>query len=198
MKYSKPDNTLHICGKAYEINTDFRVWAEFSDKISTASEKDIFTVMLEFLSFQGLPLSKQSLTAVLAFFRCGNEDKDENEHRHNSEGSEKAVDFEKDMELITAAFRAQYNIDLRRDYLHWWDFVAMFKGLYDYHTISKIMQYRTIDLSKTDKQHRAAYKKLKEKYSLDDKKLHCKSLRERDDAMRQKIRRIQKEVNGSG
>ncbi len=196
MKYLKPENTLHICGKTYEINTDFRVWAEFSDKISTASEKDIFTVMLEFLSFQGLPLSKQSFAAVLAFFRCGNEA--ENDDRHNSDNYERSVDFGKDMELITAAFRAQYNIDLRREYLHWWDFVAMFKGLYDYHTISKIMQYRTIDLSKMDKQHKAVYKKLKEKYSLDDKKSRFKSLRERDDAMRQKIRRIQKEVNGSG
>lgn len=196
MKYLQPENTLHICGKTYEINTDFRVWAELSDKISTASEKDIFTVMLEFISVQGLPLSKHSLSAVLSFFRCGVDA--EKDDRHNSGSYDRAVDFGKDMELITAAFRAQYNIDLRRESLHWWDFVAMFKGLYDYHAISKIMQYRTIDLSKMDKQHKAVYKKLKEKYSLDDKKLHCKSLRERDDTMRQKIRRIQKEVNGTG
>ena len=62
----------------------------------------------------------------------------------------------------------QYSIDLNSiKYLHWWKFKAMFKSLKEDNLISKIISYRSIDLSEIkDDEEKARYKKLKEIYKL--------------------------------
>ena len=63
---------------------------------------------------------------------------------------------------------SQYKIDLYSiDYLHWWKYKALFKGLTEDNEIVKIMGYRSMDLSKIkDKEQKEHYKKLKKMYAL--------------------------------
>lgn len=192
MNYKKPEKEITVKGVKYEIDTDFRTWAAFACEIeNTKSEKDAFFTVANFVGKLGLPLSRESLEAVLLFFCCGETESDKNDKQ-----KEQALDFKKDEELITAAFRTQYGIDLRSEYLHWWDFLANIKGLKSDLPIVEIMGYRTIDLGKVDKSRKAYYRKLKNKYSL--RKKHYVSLEDRDNALKEHVKKIQERVSGSG
>ena len=84
--------------------------------------------------------------------------------------NKKAYDFEVDSDLIFTAFMSQYNINLNRDNLHWWEFMALFNSLNDDNEIVKIMNYRTIDLTSIeDKKERKMYSDLQKYYSLEDR-----------------------------
>ena len=63
----------------------------------------------------------------------------------------------------------QYNINLNRDNLHWWEFMSLFNSLKDDTEIVKIMNYRTIDVNSIeDKKERKTYKQLQDYYSLEN------------------------------
>ena len=64
---------------------------------------------------------------------------------------------------------SQYRIDLQDvEHLHWWKFKALLEGLKDDNKLSKILEYRSVDLSKIqDKEQRKFYKEMQDKYSLD-------------------------------
>ena len=147
---------------------------------------------------QGLPVNEDAFRAVLDFFLCGEIPKNTAKKQNMSRKETIAFDFEKDEQLIFAAFMSKYGINLRKiKHLHWWDFMAMFNGLQD-EKICEIIGYRTIDTSKMSKEEKARYRKLKEMYSLDDTRKHYSSLQERDNAIINRFKRLQKEVNGIG
>lgn len=194
MKYEAPPKSIKIDGIDYSIETDYRVWIGFSQKIAKLSDEELLNEILNFMAELRLPKTDEGLQAVLDFYSCG---KKSNDGKKNAPVKQcRAFDFEEDEELIVAAFMSQYHINLRKKKLHWWDFIAMFKGLKDDEKICEIMAYRTMDISKIDKSQKAYYRALKEKYALD--KVHYSSLEERDNALREKMKRIQKEVNGIG
>ena len=63
---------------------------------------------------------------------------------------------------------SQYNIDLQDiEQLHWWKFKALLEGLKEDNKLSKIIEYRSVDLSKIkDKEQRKFYKDMQKQYSL--------------------------------
>lgn len=196
MDYLRNKEELKIQGVNYPINTDFREWISFEKKIATESEEESIKRMLEFAVNANLPICRETFDEILSFFMCGKKF-DENSSKNSgnqttSSKAETAVDFFVDEPLIFSAFKAQYGIDLRKDYLHWWDFIALFNGLTEEHLICKIMGYRTIDLDKVDKSIRPEYKKLKDKYSLNAK--HYATAEERNEALKNRIKKIQREV----
>ena len=74
-----------------------------------------------------------------------------------------------DADYIYSAFMSQYNIDLQDiEYLHWWKFRALFDSLNENNRLSKIIQYRSMDLSKIkDKEQKKFYKNMKKLYKID-------------------------------
>lgn len=79
-----------------------------------------------------------------------------------------AYSFDFDDEYIYAEFRKQYGIILTEvEYMHWWEFRAMFKGLDPDCLFCKIMGYRkvriTSDMSKSEK---AFLQKMKSVHAL--------------------------------
>ena len=64
---------------------------------------------------------------------------------------------------------SQYNIDLQDiEYLHWWKFRALFDSLDENNRLSKIIQYRSMDLTKIkDKEQKKFYKNMKKLYKID-------------------------------
>lgn len=194
MKFKKNIEELEIRGKLFKIDTDFRTWISLEKEVTEAkNDEDSFKPLLNFALSQNLPICRETFDEILSFFVCGKK-------KENSSGSEShqepSIDFEKDEELIFCAFLTQYRINLRADYLHWWDFMAMLNGLTEEHTICKIMGYRTMDLSKIDKKLRPEYQKLKDKYSLTKK--HFATLEDRNNALRERVKKIQKEVEKRG
>ena len=165
--------------KLKEFRTNFRISILFEllmqDPSVEKEDKALQSLMLFYPNPQiinqiGL---QKAIDNILWFYRCGKEENTQS-NEENEEGEIKKIkqiySFEFDDKYIYSAFLDQYNINLQTiEYLHWWEFKAMFNGLKDDNEIVKIMGYRAIDLSKIkDKDEKKRYTKLKQQYALPD------------------------------
>lgn len=165
-----PD-TVEVDGKKYRIYTDFRRWIELgiimSDRSAPMEQKIIDALSLCYPRDSLPPSLEGAVNSMLRFYagslKTSAQDK-------NYDNKKKPIyDFEYDAEYIYAAFLEQYRIDLTTASLHWYQFKALFMGLDENCKISKIMEYRAIDLSKIkDKEQKAFYRKMKRIYRLPD------------------------------
>lgn len=147
------------------INCDFRAMLLFELMISDPKVSDDTKVQLaiSYLYLQPVSDLQQAIDGLLWFYRCGvPKDKNANGKKSN----DRAYDFEQDASLIYAAFRQTYGIDLNETYLHWWKFSALFMALPEDCMLSKIMGYRTMDLSQYKGKEKQYYTKLKRQYRL--------------------------------
>lgn len=165
-----PD-TVTIDDIEYDINTDFRISIMFElmmqDNSLTDYEKLEIALGLYYPKIPHDPI--QAIDSILWFYSCGKID-DTQTTSNVGCGTSKIYSFEHDAEYIYAAFLDQYGIDLQDiEYLHWWKFRAMFKGLKEDNLISKIMGYRAIkitdDMTEAEKKH---YREMKRIYALPD------------------------------
>jgi len=88
-----------------------------------------------------------------------------------SKGIEKAAkkgyDFEQDANLIYSAFYSTYNISLTTvDFLHWWEFLALFEGLPEETMIKRVIYWRTADLSELPKSEKKHVLKMRKLFAL--------------------------------
>ena len=163
-----PDS-VEIDGIEYELHSDFRTSILFEMLMFDENVDDEEKVICALeLYYPVCPENiDEAIEKILWFYRGG---KDINSSTSGSKGksSKEIYNFEYDDEYIYAAFLDQYNIDLQDiDDLHWWKFKAMFKALKEDNEISKIMSYRSMDISKIkDKEQREHYKKLKRMYEI--------------------------------
>ncbi|EJT5929834.1 bacteriophage Gp15 family protein [Clostridium perfringens] len=184
---------VKINGKMYKINSDFRTSILFELLM------DDEEVPSEILPFQALQLYypklppkedfEEAINKIMWFYGGGREDKEVFSKGNGSSSIEEnnIYSFEYDDEYIYSAFLSQYNIDLQDiEYLHWWKFKAMFKGLSESHKIMEIIKYRSIDLSKIeDKKEKEFYKEMKNTFKLPDKinKSESEKLKSIEDAL---------------
>lgn len=161
--------SVGIDDKKYEINSDFRTSILFELLIQDNSidRKNKIHMALK-LYYPVIPKNiDEAIEKILWFYRCGKD-------VTNSKGNGKCktvtqiYSFEHDDDYIYAAFMDQYKIDLQDiEYLHWWKFKAMFNSFKEDIKIVKIMEYRSVDLSKIkDKDQKAYYRKMKELYKI--------------------------------
>lgn len=85
----------------------------------------------------------------------------------NAKAAKKAFSFEQDANLIYAAFYAVYGISLTTvDFLHWWEFMALFEGLPEDTLIQRVMYWRTVDLGSLPKHERKHVTKMRQLFAL--------------------------------
>ena len=167
----KLPDSISVCGEAFAVHTDFRVWVKvehlFAEKRELAPDA-VLSLFSLVLVEKTLPKSfSETLSAILSFYACGKTSAKKGVSSKTSKA--RVVSFAEDAGLIYAAFLAQYGIDLTSASLHWWKFRALFDGLNDNHKICEIMGYRGLDISKIkDREQRARYRRLKELYKLPD------------------------------
>ena len=77
-------------------------------------------------------------------------------------------DFDQDEGLLTAAFLADYGIDLTDPdlKLHWHRFLALFSGLREEDTISRILSIRAADTSRMKGEERDWYTRMQRRYAI--------------------------------
>ena len=162
---------VEINNEEYDINSDFRtsILFELLMQDDSIGEEDKILMALQ-LYYPVIPTDiNLAIEKMLWFYRCGRNMK---KSKGNGKGKNatQIYSFEHDDAYIYAAFMDQYNIDLQDiEYLHWWKFKAMFNSLKEDIKIVKIMEYRSIDLSKIkDKEQKAYYKRMKDLYKLPD------------------------------
>lgn len=164
--------SVFIDNVEYEINSDFRISILFELMMQDNSiDNDERVATALELYYPEIPRDwVQGIQAILWFYRCGRDIEEESQGRGSNKKADAIYSFEHDDEYIYAAFLDQYGIDLQDiEYLHWWKFRAMFKGLKEDNKISKIMGYRSItindDMTDSEKKY---YREMKKIYALPD------------------------------
>lgn len=163
----KLPEAVEIDGVRYRIRTDWRVWARFElVMLDGAISPEAKAAELLAACYIDLPPSLDKAFAAMLDFYAGADGK----KAGRDEGKGRPVySFDYDAQAITAAFWAQYGIDITTTDMHWWKFKALFGALGEDTQLVKTMQYRSVDLSKIkDKEQRAHYRKLKRLYALPD------------------------------
>ena len=145
--------------KQYSINADFKTALKILCKLE---EKGLYVDKLTFVLksfYNELPLTlENALKGLKSFYGIS--------QKGVGEG-DAIFSFEKDSEYIYSAFYSFYNIDLCRENMHWYSFLALFKGLCGENVFSKVLSIRSINPSEIkDSALKQKYIKLKEKYSL--------------------------------
>lgn len=162
-------SSVKIDGTEYEINSDFRTSVLFSllmEDDSLNEEEKVLQALN--LYYPVIPDNlEKAIEQIKWFYSCGKLDNPIGNKKARA-SSKKVFDFEVDANYIYSAFVSQYNIDLQDiGQLHWWKFKALLEGLKEDNKLSKIIQYRSMDLSKIkDKEQRKFYKDMQKQYSL--------------------------------
>lgn len=199
----KLPNLVNIAGAKFVINTDFRTGILFEkmmlDKEIEEDEKSKLAINLYYDNEENRHLryiinnmnnKDEATDKLLWFYRCGREEHEVvgSKKSYSSSSSKNIYDYDFDQEYIYSAFLEQFNIDLQdMEYLHWWKFRALFNSLNENCKFSKILNYRSIDLSKVkDKDEKEFYKNMKALYEIPTK--ISKEEKEKVDAINEALR----------
>ncbi len=161
-----PD-TVNIDGEKCYLKTHFKRWITFELIITDPNLKENLKLAAILpLCFKKLPSNIDvAVKACMEFYR-GNVYKESKQAVSNNKP---VYSFLYDAELIFAAFMSEYGIDLTREDMHWYKFMALFKGLGADNKISEIMHLRGINLSEIkDAEMRKKYRELKRFWALPD------------------------------
>lgn len=152
-----------------KINTNFRSFILF-ELLMQENLKEDYKMAMALKLFYEEPIQdvKKAIEGILWFYSRGK--KEQKSEKTDNTSYNNIYSYEHDADLIYSAFLSQYGIDLATiDYLHWFEFRALFEGLNDENRICQIMGYRSINLNEIkDKKEREKYKKLKRRYALPD------------------------------
>lgn len=169
-----------ISNKEFEINSSFRTGILFEqlmlDKDISDNEKVEISLKLYFENDTNLGKEiediNEAVEKILWFYQCAKDDDSYCTRKKTSRsGINKIYDYDVDQDYIYSAFLQQYNIDLQDiKYMHWWKFRALFKSLNNSSKFTKILEYRSIDLSKIkDKDQKEFYKEMQDLYKIPSK-----------------------------
>ena len=155
---------------SYPIRTDFRTWIKVESILKDNDIPDEFklsviTTVCDL--FFSKDISQESIDAIYdSIFSFWRMYKPINKKAKVSQDI--AYSYEQDFDMIIAAFKQQYNIDILRTEMHWFEFKSLFDGLNDTTMFMKVVYYRTVDLNKVSKEQVKEYRELKEFYRIED------------------------------
>lgn len=150
--------------KGYLIRTDFRIGMQISEALSDVNlaYPEKMAAALQLLYGNGVPHDRETAENGLWWFmRGGAEDEDMPERT----SGKKVFDYEQDNRLVYSAFRARFGIDLTRERLHWFAFLAMLSDVGGC-SLADIMEIRGVDLSKLKDEQQRRYADLQDKYRI--------------------------------
>lgn len=152
-----------VDGAETPINTDFRVSIRFELLMqSDLPDAEKLLQALE-LYYPSPVFTQQAVEKMMWFFAAG-KDAQQSQGKHTPP----VYSFDHDAAHIYAAFLSQYGIDLQSvDYLHWWQFRALFESLKPDNRIVEIMGYRAMELTPDmSKAQRDFYRRMKKQFAL--------------------------------
>jgi Bacteriophage Gp15 protein len=107
----------------YDFRSCLRTIMAFEDNDLTPQEKQ--SIML-FNLYPRIPDNAEAACIQAAWFLNGGKEVDEDQ---DITTSTRVYSFSKDAGYIFAAFRQTHGIDLQKEDLHWWEFLALFMDL---------------------------------------------------------------------
>ena len=158
--------SIEISGGKYGIYTDFRRWTEFEQMMEMDPPAKRYAEILKKYYISLPPKFFEAVYALCKFYAGGIMPQE------NSENCGKRLySYKQDADYIYCAFYAQYHIDLEKESMHWWKFLALLRGLDENCRFMQIVRLRAMDLNEIkDKSERRRIAGLKRKYALCDDK----------------------------
>lgn len=159
------------------INPDFKTVLYCNALIENIPEgedipEDILLDMLKTFYPKVHLFKEEHLSKMFWFLSCGRE-KEKRKFPRKAAGinNNKPFDFKEDADLIYAGFIQQYGIDLQKTDMHWWKFMILLENLGAETRFSKVMEYRTRDISskKLSKEERQFYAAMQKYFSLENR-----------------------------
>ena len=150
-------SAVNVGGEYFPVKTDFRTWLRF---IQILNQKDSVLEDLDWIYTEKLPDDKKSGFEALVSFAYP----ERILPRSDGTKSESVFDYTIDSDLIYAAFREQYGIDLLTQDMHWHVFSALFSGLHGT-KLNEIMGFRSYDENDHSK-YEENMKKLRDAWTL--------------------------------
>lgn len=149
--------------EGYLIRTDFRIGIQISEALNDVNlaEPEKMMTAMRLLYGAGMPSDIQLASEGLRWFMSGGQPGDDNA----PDGKPPTFDFEQDNRFVYSAFRARYGIDLTRERLHWFAFLAMLHDLGGC-SLSDIIGIRGTDLSQLSDSQRKHYAELQAKFRI--------------------------------
>ena len=149
-------------GTTYPINTDFRVALQCFEVMEDESISDLERVIgvITLLFGTEIPITNEVLGKARYFLQIG-EETEEHENRPP------VIDFEQDKALIYSAFLSQYNIRLKDESIHWWEFMELLGAIDPDTPLGKVIGIRALDLNDIkDNEMRKHYAELKKSVAI--------------------------------
>lgn len=142
--YGSYPQSVEVNGVEYQIETDFRKWIEFHDiALQEGDDQERIHKILEMYKGQRPGSVGDAVNALCEFYAAGQLKKDSG----NAGKTVPNYDFEFDQDYFVSGFRENYGISLPSvDYLHWWEFLALFRGMNADTELKQRMQIRSIDI----------------------------------------------------
>ena len=147
--------------KGGALKTDFKQVLKFfrlHEDDSFDDEEKVFLIINLF--FETMPEDFEDLDGFLKWYLSRGQE---------GEDGEKVFDFEQDSGRLYSSFRMAYGIDLRKEKLHWFEFLELFSGLPEDTALMKVIDIRTKKEIKGDKEYNAALRKIKARVALHNK-----------------------------
>lgn len=145
--YNKLPRYVYLKKEKFIINTDYRIFIEFEEKMQEQGDKEVIVDTLKsfYPAFFKIIREKLLLEAVnkfLWFYNCGKDEK-ELPAGKPKKGISRAFSYKYDDLYIWGEFNRSYGIDLTKEHIHWWKFKAMWLTLPSDCEFNKIKGYRT-------------------------------------------------------
>lgn len=183
-----------IDDRIYPINTDFKVALECERIVkdnSISNEEKSLAIIYKLFGEKGLdnPNDWEKLSKIaVKFLSCGNKFKNEKEQKPD-------MDFVQDEKYIKASFMSDYNIDLSKVSLHWWDFFNLLNGLTEKCILGRVRFIRNYDISQIkDAKEKKKWKEQKELVALEKPKKELNKEEKQNVEMFLKLSGLDKEV----
>jgi len=148
------------------LSTDFRnmINVDLILQEEDDSEKEEKVYYALFQLYEEIPKDYQKAAdGLFWFYTRGKSVTDDKSERT----SEKGFSFNQDANLIYSAFFDTYGISLSTvEYLHWWEFMALFEGLPEDTLIKRVIYWRTADLSEVSKTEKKHIQKMRKLFAL--------------------------------
>lgn len=154
-----PDCIYDAWGEPVFLDTDFRKWIDFPDRMEKAKGGDFMPYTELFLDTAPTP-TDEIINQIQDFYYIKPE-----VPRDSGNSGPELLDYDIDADYIFAAFMQSYGIDLVETDLHWHKFLALITALPDDTTLSRIMGYRGYDGKSKDVGYKE-YMKLKQMWEL--------------------------------
>lgn len=154
--------------KGYLIRTSFRIGIQISLCLQDEdySEEERVLIALNLLYGNGMPQDLDvAMEGLNWFISCGNENK------KGSANDKQLFYWDFDNERIFSSFLATYGIDLTKEDMHWFKFIAMIGSLNKDCAFNKAIEIRDYDMKDLSGKNRIAMQKMKNALTP-ERKLH--------------------------